>query len=196
MLTKSKAKVVGFPPIIFFLTLIFGFLILQGYTTFAGTSIDTDEAEAIPHLNPVVTVENKTYSPDSWVHVSVKVVEEHHKGEPEHNHEDEQHHGEVEHSKSAHSQEHEYSEGETSEEKHSDEEETIIEGAHVTIIIYDPKGNIYAVKKGVTDNHGEAEFEIHISPDASTGTYSVLPKATVEGSPIVIGESVLFEVST
>lgn len=194
MSIKSKAKVVRFPPIAFFLALILGSMILQGYTAFAGTLIGTDEAEAIPHLNPVVTVENKTYSLDSWVHVSVKVVEVHHIGEPKHNHEDEQHHGEVGHPESAHLQEHEHGEGETSEEKHSDEE-TVIEGAHVTIIIYDPKGNVYAVKKGVTDNYGKAEFEIYIGPDASTGTYSVLPKTTVDGSPIVIGESVLFEVS-
>jgi hypothetical protein len=190
MSIKSKAEVVRFPPITFFLALILGSLILEGYITFAGTSIGTDEAEAIPHLNPVATVENRTYSLDSWVHFSVKVVEAHHKGKLE------QHHGEVGHPGSAHSQEHEHGEGETSEEKHSDEEETVIEGAHVTIIIYDPKGNVYAVKKGVTDNHGEAEFEIYIGPDALTGTYSLLPKATVEGSPIVIGESVPFKVST
>lgn len=115
-----------------------------------------------------------TYSRDFWVHVHVK-VSTHHEEEAvveEHVHEHEE---------------------EAVHDEHV-EEEAVFEGAEVTITVYDPEGNVFTNLRGITDQDGEVVFEVYIGPEDPLGAYAVIPEASFEGSPTVIGETSHFRV--
>ncbi|WP_309492948.1 hypothetical protein [Candidatus Hecatella orcuttiae] len=175
MKNSVLARLLKFPPLVFFLLLILSFTAFQGYVSLVGVG----EAEEFPHMEPIVTTDSETYSRDSFVYIHVKVSTHPH----EHVHEEE-----------AVVEEHVHEE-EAVVEEHVHEEEAVFEGAEVILIIYDPEGNVFADLRGITNQDGEMMFEVYIGADDPTGIYTIIPEASFKGSPIVIGETAYFRVT-
>jgi hypothetical protein len=190
MMLKGQAKLIKFPPLVFFLILVISFIPLQGYMFFVEGEV-MGKGEAAPHLKPIVIIDKEKYSRGSWMHITVKVIEEHHEQEQRL---EETQHIDKQHAEEQHTEEEGHEEEKEHEHVEKEHVEEGIEGADVIVTIYDPKGNVFATMSGKTNQHGEVEFRIYIKPDALVGIYSLIPKASVEGSPILIGESVSFKV--
>jgi hypothetical protein len=67
-------------------------------------------------------------------------------------------------------------------------------GFYAKIVIYTPKGEIYAVKEGVIGENQKATFEVYVGKDAPEGRYTVIPMVGEGPSQPVLGDSVFFEV--
>jgi|GEM_PF-1665604 hypothetical protein len=67
-------------------------------------------------------------------------------------------------------------------------------GFYAKIVIYTPKGEVYAVKEGVIGENQKATFEVDVSKDAPEGRYTIIPMVGEGPSQPVMGDSVFFEV--
>ncbi len=67
-------------------------------------------------------------------------------------------------------------------------------GFYAKIVVYTPKGEIYAVKEGVIGEKQKVSFEVEIGADAPEGRYTVIPMVGENPEQPVMGDSVFFEV--
>jgi len=186
---NSLVKAVRFPPAAFFITLVVGFTAVQGYIQYAGAG----HTPEVRHIETTITTEGNKYQPGSWMQIVVKVGEAHHhkegQGEDQHAGEVGDHHEGEEEAGEAGGHHKDVSE---EVEDHGEEQ---FEKVLVHITIYAPDGSIFADREEMTGQDGEAVFNIFIEPGSRTGTYTIVPEATVEGQPAVIGETMAIEVA-
>lgn len=67
-------------------------------------------------------------------------------------------------------------------------------GWYAAIEVYDPSGNLYAVREGRIDTTGSATIDVWISRFAPAGNYTILPEIGPDPLHVSIGKPVFFNV--
>lgn len=67
-------------------------------------------------------------------------------------------------------------------------------GFYAKVVVYTPKGEVYAVKEGVIGEKQKVSFQVEIGQNAPEGRFTVIPMVGESPEKPVMGDSVFFEV--
>jgi hypothetical protein len=67
-------------------------------------------------------------------------------------------------------------------------------GFYAKVVVYTPKGEVYAVKEGVIGEKQKVSFQVKIGENAPEGRFTVIPMVGESSENPVMGDSVFFEV--